>query len=161
MPISTFKQRELFQNFMKQRINEVDEFMEKLSKQQLISYALNCAISGNDAIRDTPITIANRKTLRTKKKLFIYIHNLNKIKAEEYMRKYRECKTEEMELIIEHLNGEGGSDALMRNNGKEFTSATTEKNGTEFIRKYAEEAQLLQTNINSWFDFIKRGDFWL
>lgn len=153
------------QKLIKTKITELQKFMASIKiRRQLRDVAY--AEFNRPLPTSTPIEDANDKTLKTKLKLWIYLHNLNKPKVDEYLRKYRECKVEEFELHLEALDDEDSNVALMDYKqclGRTEETplvATSKKGATEFARQSAERDKKQYDNFVEYVDMVNVLGIW-
>jgi hypothetical protein len=152
--------REAHQLFIKKAIDDLRDFTANQDKRRA-SFSALVRLGGHERT-PAPLEIANSKSLRTKLKMYIYLHNLNKPKAKEYFRKYFECKVEEMELQMETLNDENGKTIIYAFNsvGKSI-GGSSRRGGDEFIRQIAKQDKEQYDDLKSYMNKIDRANGWI
>ena len=156
---------EFHQKLLKTKVDELQRFMDDIKHRRRIRDDVYIQLD-RPLMPENPIEKANDKSLKMKMKFWIYLHNLNKPKVDEYLRKYRESKVDEFELHLEALEDADRNVALMDykqclNTTNEVPLvATSEKGGSEFARQTAERDKIQYDNMVEYIDHINVLGFW-
>ncbi len=151
------------QKRLKVIIGDLQLFMDELSKSKIIRNRLSTI---SEPSRGKAMELANVKSLKTKMKLWIYIHNLNKEKSNEYLKKYRERKVEELELQLEELNDDK-SNALLhsyaegaKRGDKKVYTASNDSGSSEYIRQTSRIAMEQYDMLKKYMDDMTEVGMW-